>query len=158
MDIKDLQYVNSIIEWNSFSKAAKQLYISQPALSQSIKRLESELGLTLFLRDRNYVIPTDAALLIRQQSQPILQAFQRLQHTTDGRPSFSIRKSARPLIRVTVNPSRWNAFSMRPENSCQDIADTASTVSSTRPSLGTSFCRHAAIVPITTNGKVKASA
>ncbi len=49
MDIKDLQYVNSIIEWNSFSKAAKQLYISQPALSQSIKRLESELGLTLFL-------------------------------------------------------------------------------------------------------------
>ena len=79
MDIKDLQYVNSIIEWNSFSKAAKQLYISQPALSQSIKRLESELGLTLFLRDRNYVIPTDAALLIRQQSQPILQAFQRLQ-------------------------------------------------------------------------------
>ena len=39
MDIKDLQYVNSIIEWNSFSKAAKQLYISQPALSQSIKRL-----------------------------------------------------------------------------------------------------------------------
>lgn len=79
MDIKDLQYVNSIIEWNSFSKAAKQLYISQPALSQSIKRLESELGLTLFLRDCNYVIPTDAALLIRQQSQPILQAFQRLQ-------------------------------------------------------------------------------
>lgn len=80
MDIKDIQYVNAIIEWNSFSKAAKQLYISQPALSQSIKRLENELGVTLFMRDRNYVAPTNAALLIHQQSQPILEAFRQLQN------------------------------------------------------------------------------
>ncbi len=52
MDIKDIKYISTIVEMASFSKASKKLYISQPALSQGIRRIEAELGVTLFVRDR----------------------------------------------------------------------------------------------------------
>ena len=44
MDIKDIKYISTIVEMASFSKASKKLYISQPALSQGIRRIEAELG------------------------------------------------------------------------------------------------------------------
>ena len=47
MDIKDIKYISTIVEMASFSKASKKLYISQPALSQSIRRIEAELGVTI---------------------------------------------------------------------------------------------------------------
>ena len=44
MQLRDIQYVVTIADMQSFSKAAEALYISQPALSQCIKRLEADLG------------------------------------------------------------------------------------------------------------------
>ena len=53
MDLKEFEYVLTINEERSFSKAAKKLFISQPSLSQYINRLESQLGVTIF--DRNTI-------------------------------------------------------------------------------------------------------
>lgn len=50
MKILQIQYVLKIAELQSFSKAAKELYISQPSLSQHIFRLEEQLGVPLFDR------------------------------------------------------------------------------------------------------------
>ena len=50
MDIKDIKYISTIVEMASFSKASKKLYISQPASSQSIRRIESKLGVLIALR------------------------------------------------------------------------------------------------------------
>lgn len=50
------QYIQSFLmihKHRSFSKAAKSLYITQPALTQQINRLESELGFLLFNRDKS---------------------------------------------------------------------------------------------------------
>ena len=44
MDIKDLKNIVTIVQESSFSQASKRLFVSQPALSQSVKRLEVELG------------------------------------------------------------------------------------------------------------------
>lgn len=46
-----LEYFVRIVEEKSFTKAAEKLFISQPALSKSIRALEAELGVTLFKRD-----------------------------------------------------------------------------------------------------------
>ena len=43
MDIKDLKNIVTIVQESSFSQASKRLFVSQPALSQSVKRLEVEL-------------------------------------------------------------------------------------------------------------------
>lgn len=50
MDSKQFDYVLTVAEEKSFSKAAKKLFISQPSLSQYINRLEVSLGITLFDR------------------------------------------------------------------------------------------------------------
>ena len=50
MDFKRLEYFCTLVEFGSFSKAATSLHISQPPLSQRIKELEEELGVTLIHR------------------------------------------------------------------------------------------------------------
>ena len=52
MDIKDMEYAVTIAKLKSFSKAAATLYVSQPALSQAIKRLENKLNIELFYRNK----------------------------------------------------------------------------------------------------------
>lgn len=54
MDTKILEYVIAIAEEKSLSKAAERLYLSQPALSQRLKKLEDELGTPLFLREKKW--------------------------------------------------------------------------------------------------------
>ena len=51
MELLQLKYFRVIAETENISKAAEQLYIAQPSLSMTLKRLEDELGIPLF--DRN---------------------------------------------------------------------------------------------------------
>ena len=73
MQLRDIQYVVTIADMQSFSKAAEALYISQPALSQCIKRLEADLGVALFARKRKHVLLTRAGELFLQDARQILQ-------------------------------------------------------------------------------------
>lgn len=50
MNQKDLIYIKTIVEAGGVSQAAKELFVSQPSLSQSVKRIEEALGATLFKR------------------------------------------------------------------------------------------------------------
>lgn len=59
MNIQQCKYVVLIAKVGSFSKAAKQLYVTQPSLSNAVKSLESELGVTLFLRSKAGISLTD---------------------------------------------------------------------------------------------------
>lgn len=59
MDFKELLYVLTIEEEQSFSGAAKKLFMAQPSLSQYIKRLEGSLGFLLFDRSRMPITLTD---------------------------------------------------------------------------------------------------
>ncbi|MCE9679432.1 LysR family transcriptional regulator [Shewanella sp. AS1] len=54
MDTKQLKHFDALATKGSFTLAAKQLNIAQPALSQSIKRLEAHLGVTLINRNRHF--------------------------------------------------------------------------------------------------------
>ncbi len=57
MDFKELEYVLSIAKNNSISKAARELYISQPSLSKYLQNLEKNLNLKLFQRmGNNYIL------------------------------------------------------------------------------------------------------
>ncbi|WIV12654.1 LysR family transcriptional regulator [Proteiniborus sp. MB09-C3] len=53
-----------VAKYNSFSKAAKYLYMTQPAVSQAIMQLETELGIRLFTRTSKGVILTDEGKLL----------------------------------------------------------------------------------------------
>lgn len=53
-----------VAKYSSFSKAAKSLYMTQPAVSQAIMQLEGELGIRLFTRTSRGVILTDEGKLL----------------------------------------------------------------------------------------------
>lgn len=60
MEIKDADYVMAIARNRNISKAAKELFISQPSLSRYLSNLEARLGLALFDRQNNEIVPTPA--------------------------------------------------------------------------------------------------
>ncbi|HPK15922.1 MAG TPA: LysR family transcriptional regulator [Clostridia bacterium] len=73
MQLRDIQYVVTIADKRSFSQAAEALYVSQPALSQAIKRLEAEIGTALFSRKRKKVFLTRAGEIFLHDAKQILQ-------------------------------------------------------------------------------------
>ncbi|WP_147535225.1 cidABC operon transcriptional activator CidR [Bacillus marasmi] len=79
MDIKHLQYFIEISKFNSFSKAADSLFITQPTISKMIKNLETELGVSLFDRSRKQLVLTDAGKIILEQALFIDKAFKNLE-------------------------------------------------------------------------------
>lgn len=69
---KEMYYAYMVYKEKSFSKAAKALFISQPALSAIIKRLEAELQEPLFDRSTNPIRLTDAGIYYMQNVEQIL--------------------------------------------------------------------------------------
>ena len=59
MTLTQLNYLITIAETKSLNKAAEQLYVSQPSLTNAIKELEKELGITLFYRSGRCVTLTN---------------------------------------------------------------------------------------------------
>lgn len=53
MRIKQLEYLEAVIETGSINEAAKRLYLTQPSLSSAIKDLEREMGITIFQRSNS---------------------------------------------------------------------------------------------------------
>ena len=60
MDIRDYEYIVTIAEQGSITRAAAQLFITQPALTKFLQRIESGLGLKLFIRSGNQLLLTEA--------------------------------------------------------------------------------------------------
>lgn len=61
----------TVAKYNSFTKAAQELFISQPAVTQSIKKLEDQLNIELFKRTSNGVVLTKAGEIVYFYSQKI---------------------------------------------------------------------------------------
>ena len=73
MDFKALEYICAISEAKTISQAAKNLFISQPALSQFLSKLERELGTPIFDRSGNMMTLTSAGeILVRDGSKLLL--------------------------------------------------------------------------------------
>ncbi|WP_170423480.1 LysR family transcriptional regulator [Ruegeria arenilitoris] len=81
MNFRDLEYVLAIAKHGQFSQAAVACNVSQPALSNQIKKLENELGVELFLRLNNEVRPTAFGQRILQVAETILSDVQKIRDT-----------------------------------------------------------------------------
>ena len=73
MNLKQLESFSYIIETNSFSEAAKKLYLTQPTISSHISLLEKELNTQLLIRTTKDVIPTDAGKKLYTYAKQMLQ-------------------------------------------------------------------------------------
>ena len=69
MELRQLRYFSRIVELGSMGRAALDLGVGTPALSQQISRLEGELSTRLLQRTATGVLPTDAGLAFFRQAQ-----------------------------------------------------------------------------------------
>lgn len=60
MNLRDLQYLIAVADLRSFNKAADKCHVSQPALSNQIRKLEETLGVILFERNNKRVMITES--------------------------------------------------------------------------------------------------
>ncbi|MBQ0140016.1 MAG: LysR family transcriptional regulator [Kurthia sp.] len=79
MNFEQLRYVKEIMDVKSMSIAAKNLFITQSAISQSISLLEQELGVVLFKRSRIGTLPTEDGKKVIRKILELLEKERELQ-------------------------------------------------------------------------------
>ncbi|ERI09044.1 cidABC operon transcriptional activator CidR [Aneurinibacillus aneurinilyticus] len=105
MDVRHLQYFLKVAHYKNFTKAAQDLYITQPTISKMIKNIEEELGVVLFNRSGKQVELTDAGQAIFIQAQDIVNSFQNLSSELDD-----LRKLKKGFIRIGLPPMIGSSF------------------------------------------------
>ncbi|MFT4202518.1 MAG: hydrogen peroxide-inducible genes activator [Chitinophagaceae bacterium] len=73
MTFTQLEYIVAVNTYRHFATAAENCFVTQPTLSMQIQKLEEELGIKIFDRSKQPVVPTEAGADIIQQAKVILQ-------------------------------------------------------------------------------------
>jgi DNA-binding transcriptional LysR family regulator len=76
IDLRHLRYFLAVIEELHFGRAAERVHISQPPLSQAIRKLEDALGAQLLHRTSRAVTPTEAGLVFAEEARKILASLE----------------------------------------------------------------------------------
>lgn len=72
MTLQQLEYILAVDQHRHFTKAAEQCFVTQPTLSAMIQKLEEELDVKIFDRNRQPIAPTQVGALIIKQAREIL--------------------------------------------------------------------------------------
>lgn len=75
-----MKYIVAVAQEGRFGRAAERCYVTQPALSLAIQKLEQELDVTIFERHRNQVTLTPLGAQVVQQAQRVLEEAERILH------------------------------------------------------------------------------
>ncbi len=84
MTLAQLDYIVAVDNFRHFATAASHCFVTQPTLSMQIQKLEEELGVIIFDRSKQPVVPTDIGIKIIRQARTILQESERLQNIIDS--------------------------------------------------------------------------
>ncbi len=109
MTLQQLQYVLAAIEHGSFSAAAEALHLAQPSLSEQVRRLEAELGVTLFQRVGRGLVTTEACRALRPHAEAALACVERARESVGavrqlrgGLASFGTFGTARTYLGIDI--------------------------------------------------------
>lgn len=99
MEIQQLRYFTVAARYQHITKAAEEIHIAQPALTQIIKRLESEVGAPLFERNGRNIILTPEGKILQEEALQILKTIDELpivlqQKKTERSKTLKIKVSA----------------------------------------------------------------
>ncbi len=76
MNLESMKYFVTTVNNGSINKAARELNLTQPALSTAISKMEDELGIVLLKRFYNGVVPTEVGEIVYREAEQILETVQ----------------------------------------------------------------------------------
>ena len=77
--ISQLEYIISLDTYRHFGKAAENCFITQPTLSMQINKLEDNLGVKIFDRSRQPVVPTELGAMILEQARKVVNEAKKME-------------------------------------------------------------------------------
>jgi LysR family transcriptional regulator, hydrogen peroxide-inducible genes activator len=95
-----LEYITALDTYRHFATAAEKCFVTQPTLSMQIKKMEDELGIVLFDRTRQPVIPTEQGKYIIKQARVILQEAKKIKTIVDD-----VKQQITGDLRIGVIPT-----------------------------------------------------
>jgi len=84
MNLRDLEYFLAVADTRHFGQAAERCFVSQPTLSGQIKKLEEELGITLFERTKRSVEITPVGEMILAHARQVLEQTQTIRQLAES--------------------------------------------------------------------------
>lgn len=135
MDIHQLRVFISVFKNKSFSKAARELFLTQPTISEHIKTLEEELDCKLFDRFGKVIIPTKEAEILYENAQEVVEKVENLKDVLQkikSKPSGNLYIAASSIPGTYILPKLMSYFkNIYPHISIQiDISDSKSVIES----------------------------
>lgn len=118
MKIIQLQYFAEVVKTNNISKAAKNLYVSQPAISAAIRELEKEFNTSLFIRYNNQITLTDEGHYLYRLTMGLLDNYEKVKSDMfTFLKQFEILKiGIPPMLGTFILPSIINAYTKQNPN------------------------------------------
>lgn len=105
MTLQQMEYIVAVYRWRHFAKAAEECGVTQPTLSLMIQKLEAELGVKIFERSSQQVVPTDMGKMIVEQAWRVISRARRIkemvseaQESLSGNFSIGILPTIAPYL------------------------------------------------------------
>jgi len=100
MTLTQMNYLMEIFRCGSINRAAQNLFISQSALSSTIRELEKELGVMIFHRSNRGIVLTDEGRELVTQITPIVEQNKKLQN-------YYAQRSAPEKVKLSISAQRY---------------------------------------------------
>jgi LysR family hydrogen peroxide-inducible transcriptional activator len=113
MTIVQLEYIVAVDTYRSFVMAAEKCFVTQPTLSMQVQKLEETLGVKLFDRTRQPVIPTEIGVEVINQARKVLQESYKINEVINerkGEISGELRIGVIPTVAPYLLPKVIGSF------------------------------------------------
>lgn len=104
MTLNQLRYFCSAARCHSITKAAQELFVTQPTISSAIRELEIEFSITFFYRTGNQLVLTEEGEHFYQQALALLRA------SSDMQAEFSAQARRQSALRIGIPPMLSTVF------------------------------------------------
>lgn len=113
IEMRQLVYLDAVYKHKNFTKASKELYVSQPTVSAAIRVMEQELGMTLIERTPKSVVFTPAGEVLMQRVHALLSDYNDMlteANELSRKASYTLRLGIASILSSDIFPLLYKDF------------------------------------------------